>query len=161
MQCCPWLKKMLIHYGEFSPFGGYMKPDGAIVHVGAFDDQTEHPKSKDLIYILRSSFRELACANECKAVAVVFNVAVTLPKSDRKSDVIQACIEHKDGYSVEVFFPYQVIEGKIVYGESSAQPGKHEIFRILDAVRQDLRVRPTGFVFGFNALYGNLLRHRG
>ena len=126
----PLAEKMLIQYGEFYPFGGYMKPDGTIVDVGAVDDDTEHPASKDLIYTLRSSFQEMARINECKAVAVVFNVGVTLPKSNRKSDAIQACIEHKDGYSVEVFFPYQVIDGRIVYGETFAQPGKAEIFRV-------------------------------
>jgi hypothetical protein len=83
-----------------------MKPDGTIVDVGAVDDDTEHPTSKDLIYTLRSSSQEMARTSECKAVAVVFNVGVTLPKSNRKSDTIQACIEHKDGYSVEAFFPY-------------------------------------------------------
>lgn len=77
----------------------------------------------------------MARTNECRAVAVVFNVAVTLPKSNDKSDAIPACIEHIDGYSVEVFFPYYVIDGKIVYGETFAQPGpgKHEIFAYRNA----------------------------
>jgi hypothetical protein len=105
-----------------------MKPNGTIVHAGAADDETEHPKCKNLIYIPRSSFQELARANECKAVTVVFKVAVTSPKSGRKSDAVQACIEHKDGYWVEVLFPHQVIDDKIVYGETFAQAGKHEIF---------------------------------
>jgi hypothetical protein len=34
---------------------------------------------------------------------------------------------------VEVFFPYYVIDGKIVYGETFAQPGKHEIFAYRNA----------------------------
>ncbi len=105
-----------------------MKQDGTIVEVGAADPDSDRPKPKDLIYILRNSFQEMARANECKAIAVVFNVAVALPKSDRKSDAIQACLEHEDGYSVEVFYPYHVIDNEIVYGETFAQPGKNEIF---------------------------------
>ena len=31
----PLAERMLTEHGEFYPFGGYMKPDGAIVHVGA------------------------------------------------------------------------------------------------------------------------------
>jgi hypothetical protein len=106
-----------------------MKPDGTIVDVGAADPDADHPKSRDLIYVLRTSFQEMARANQCRAVALVFDVAsVSVPGSTRKSDAIQVCLEHADGYSVEVFFPYQIIDGEIVYGESLAQQGKHEIF---------------------------------
>src|SRR5882724_3173357 len=124
----PLAEKMLRQYGEFYPYGGYMKPDGTIVDVGANDPDTEHPKSKDLIYVLRSSFREMANTNQCKAAAIVFGVAVNLPKSNRKSDAIQVCVEHADGYSAEVFFPYRISNNEIVYDETFAQAGKREIF---------------------------------
>jgi hypothetical protein len=124
----PLAEKMLRRYGEFYPYGGYMKLDGTIVDVGAGDPDIEHPKSKDLIYILRSSFREMASANQCRAVAVVFNVAVSLPDSNRKSDAIQVCVEHADGYSAEVFFPYQMIGREIVCEKTFAQAAKHDIF---------------------------------
>ena len=50
-------------------------------------------------------------------------------RAKQDSEELVNAIEHRDGYSVEVFFPYQVIDGRIVYGEMFAQPGKHEIFR--------------------------------
>ena len=112
---------MLTEHGEFYPFGGYIKPDGTIVHVGAADSDTDRLKSKDLIYVLRSSFQEVARTSQCKAVAIVFDVAVTLPESNRKSDAIQVSLEHADGYSVDVFFPYQIIEKQIVYDQTFAQ----------------------------------------
>lgn len=124
----PLAEKMLRQYGEFHPYGGYMKPDGTIVDVGADDPDTNRPKSKDLIYVLRSSFREMASTKQCKAVAVVFDVAVNVPNSSRKSDAIQVCVDHADGYSAEVFFPYQIVSGEIVYGEIFAQEGSHDIF---------------------------------
>jgi Arc/MetJ-type ribon-helix-helix transcriptional regulator len=93
-----------------------MKPDGTIVAVGASDPDTDHPKSKDLIYVLRSSLQDLAEQNQCKAVAMVFDVTVTLPNSDPKSDAIQVSVEHSEGYSAEVFFPYQLAGNKVVYG---------------------------------------------
>jgi len=34
----------------------------------------------------------------------------------------------KAGYSAEVFFPYQIINNEITYGETFAQEGKREIF---------------------------------
>jgi hypothetical protein len=124
----PLAKKMLAEYGEFYPYGGYMKFDGEIVDVGAKDPDDDYPKSKDLIYILKSSFQEMARTNHSKAVAIVFNVRVNIPTSEKISDAIQVCIDHVDGYSVEVFFPYQIISDKILYGEIFAQKGKSEIF---------------------------------
>ena len=124
----PVAEEMLRQYGEFYPYGGYMKPDGTIVQVGASDPDTDHPKSKDLIYVLRSSLRDLAERDECKATAVVFDVTVTLPNSERKSDAIQVSLAHSEGYSAEVFFPYQFVENELVYGEMIAQQGKAEMF---------------------------------
>lgn len=124
----PLAERMLRQYGEFHPYGGYMKLDGTIVDVGAEDPDTDHPKSKDSIYLLRSLFREMATAGQCSAVAIVFNVAVNLPKSDRKVDAIQVCVDHVDGYSAEVFFPYHLSNDRIAYDESFAQEGNHDIF---------------------------------
>src|SRR5882757_9867216 len=93
----PLAEKMLRQYGEFHPYGGYMKPDGTIVDVGAEDSDTDFPKSKDSIYVLRSSFQEMAYANQCKAVAIIFDVAVKLPNSNQKSDAIQVSVEHVNG----------------------------------------------------------------
>ena len=124
----PFAEKMLREHGEFYPFGGYMRPDGTIVEVGASDPDTDRPKSKDLIYVLRNSFQELAGRNECKVVALIFDVAVKLPNSDRKSDAIQVSLEHSEGYSAEVFFPYQLVESQVVYGEVFAQQGKADVF---------------------------------
>lgn len=126
----PLAEKMLREYGEFYPYGGYMKADGEIVDMGATDPDTCRPKSKDLIYVLRSSFQEMARANQCKAIVIILDVAVNLPDSDQKSDAIQVCLEHMDGYSVEVFFPYQIVNKEIIYGETFAQQRRREIFGI-------------------------------
>lgn len=124
----PLAEKMLKQYGEFYPYGGYIKEDGALVEVGTQDPDSDHPRSKDLIYLLRSSLREIASSTHCRAVAIVVDVTVIPPTTDRKSDAIQVCLEHVDGYSAEVFFPYQIVAGDIVYGKTFAQAGKHEIF---------------------------------
>jgi hypothetical protein len=105
-----------------------MKPEGEIVEVGAEDSETGHPKSKDLIDTLQNSLRKIAHNNQCRAIALIFNVTIKLPRSDRESDAVQVCLEHVDGYSVEVFFPYQIVNKEIVYGDTFAQKGKHDIF---------------------------------
>lgn len=124
----PLAKKMLVQHGEFHPYGGYLKFDGTIVDVGPDDPDTEYPKARDLIYVLQSSFREMAQAKKCKAAAIVLNVAVDLPASTQKSDAIAVRIDHIAGYSAEVFFPYAIVNDSLVYGEVFAEEGNHEIF---------------------------------
>jgi hypothetical protein len=124
----PVAERMLKQHGEFYPYGGCTRLDGTITHIGATDADTDRPKSKDLLFVLKDSLREMAGRRECKAVAVVFDVSITLPSGER-SDAIQVNIEHAGGYSVEVFFPYRLADGKLIYGETLVQQGKHEVFR--------------------------------
>lgn len=125
----PLARRMLSEFGEFHPYGGYMKQSGEIVHVGAADKDTDRPPSRDLLYVLRDSFSAMARADQCKATALVFDVRVDVPGSSTKSDAIQISLEHQDSYSAEVFFPYLIDrEGQITFGTVFAQEGKHEIF---------------------------------
>ena len=78
--------------------------------------------------ILRDSFRKMAATNKCKAVAIVFDVAVQLPDSDRNGDAIQVCLDHIDGCSAEVFLPYEIVNKTICYGKLFAQEGERQIF---------------------------------
>jgi hypothetical protein len=126
----PLAEKMLREYGEFYPYGGYTKPTGEIVELGVESPKTDYPGSRELINVLRDTFREKARKGECKSAAIVFNVTVTLPRSDRKTSAIQVCVDHLEGYSAEVFFPYEISAEKIVYGETFAQEGMHTIFGI-------------------------------
>jgi hypothetical protein len=124
----PLAKQMLRRYGEFYPYGGYMKLNGEIVQLGADDPDMNRPKSRDLIYILRSSLQEIAHTKQCKVGALVFDVKVNLPKDNRKSDAIQISVEHAGCYSADIFFPYQIVDGEVVYAEAFAQEGQHDIF---------------------------------
>jgi hypothetical protein len=124
----PLAEKMLRDYGEFYPYGGYMRSDGTIVDVGASELHTDRPQSKELVKMLQDSFRQMARDDKCKAVAIVFDVVVQLPNSDRKGNAIQVCLDHVDEYSAEVFLPYEVLNHEIIYGRVFAQAGKCQIF---------------------------------
>ena len=125
----PLAEEMLKDYGEFYPYGAYMKHDGEIVHVGAKDEDTDHPKSRELIYLLREHFKEMAAKGECKAIAIVADVLVHVPSKDKKADAIQVCMEHWDGYSIEVFVPYDRTDnGEVVYSPMFAHEREREIF---------------------------------
>jgi len=128
-EAVPFAKRMLEEYGEFFPYGAYIKSGGEIVQVGAYDKDTDQPESKDLLYLLRDSFTSMAKVGECIATAMVIDVKVNLPNTNSRTDAIQVCLEHRDGYSAEVFFPYVIADdGQIVYGPIFAQRGKRELF---------------------------------
>lgn len=125
----PVAERMLKEHGEFYPYGGCMMLDGSISHVGASDIDTDHPKSGDMLFVLKDWFRELVGRRECKAVAIVFDVSITLPNSGEKRDAIQLNIDHTEGYSAEIFLLYRLADGKVRYGETLVQQGKHDFFR--------------------------------
>lgn len=125
----PTARSMLSKYREFYPYGGYIELDGQIRHVGVKDETTEYPQSEDMIDALEKLFLEKVRARECRATAIVCDVRVKDPGGNRKFDAIQVRLDHVDGYSTEVFFPYQIVEDEVRYGETFAHKGKGEIFR--------------------------------
>lgn len=124
----PLADKMLQDHGQFYPYGGYMKPSGEIVEVGAQDEDTDYPKSQDLLHVLRDSFSDMGKSGGCRATALVFDARVDFPETAKKTNAIQVCIEHIDGYSAEIFFPYEIRDSRLNYGVTFAQEGKREIF---------------------------------
>lgn len=125
----PVAQGMLRKYREFYPYGGYVELDDQIRHVGVKDPTTEYPQSEEMIAALEKLFLEKACAHECKVTAIVCDVRVKVHGTDRKSDAIQVRLDHVEGYSIEVFFPYEIVKDEVRYGETFAQKGKGSIFR--------------------------------
>jgi hypothetical protein len=125
----PLAQKMLKDYGEFFPYGGSMTKDGKVQQVGS-SDGTEHPPSQKLIELMIESFRADAKAGRIKATAIVMDVRITLPDTDQTSDAILVRLEHIDGLSLNVFFPYSIKgKGEVVYGKTFAQKGEARIFK--------------------------------
>ncbi len=67
----PFAKQMLAQHGEFYPYGGFMRSDGSIVHVGAKHPATRHPRSADLLQILKEGLRENAEDEKMIAAAIL------------------------------------------------------------------------------------------
>lgn len=123
----PLAEKMLTAHGEFIPFGGAMQPDGQIVSI-AGDDGNEHPKSVDVIALMKQGFVVAAHKGEYKATAVVYDARVNLASTEGKSDAIAVSLNHRDGYSVIVLFPYSIDAGKLILGAAFAQKGEADTF---------------------------------
>jgi hypothetical protein len=118
---------MLQKHGEFFPYGAALKRNGEIVSVAGYDGR-EQPPSNDIIRLLKEGFIKRAKSGEYKATALVYDVRIVLPSTGKKSDAIAVTLNHRDNYSVVVFFPYQLTNGQLIFGEVFAQKGESDVF---------------------------------
>jgi hypothetical protein len=123
----PFAEQMLATYGEFIPFGGAMRPNREIVSIAGYDGN-EHPRSVDVIALLKGAFVDAASKGEYLATAIVYDVRVKLSATEKKSDAIAVALDHRDGDSIIVLFPYKIDAGKPTLGVAFAQKGDADIF---------------------------------
>ena len=123
----PLAESLLKEHGEFFPYGAAMKPDGQIVSIAA-DNGEENPPSQSVIDILRSTFKIAASKQEYIATAIIYDVLTIPPKRETKTDAIAVALDHRDQYSVVVFFPYKIADGKVELEPPFATEGSAEIF---------------------------------
>jgi len=127
-EALPFAEQMLAKHGEFFPYGQALTKAGKVVAVAAYDGR-EQPPSADLIRLLKQAFVQGARSGQYKATALVYDVRVTLPLSGKKSDAIAVSLNHRDNYSVVVFFAYTIEGGKYLPGEVFAQQGENDVFK--------------------------------
>jgi hypothetical protein len=123
----PMATKTLKEHGEFYPFGASLKQDGKVALAMAYDGR-EKPPSQPLIDMLRDGFRADASTRKIIASAVVYDVRVIPPGTSEKIDAVAVELDHKDNYSVVVFFPYTIRDGTVDIREPFANKGEGRIF---------------------------------
>ncbi len=123
----PFAEKMLQMHGEFFPYGAALKTTGDIASVGGYDGR-EQPPSNEIISLLKELFVKGAKSGEYKATALVYDVRVVLPSTGEKSDAIAVSLNHRENYSVTAFFPYQLANGQVTFGDVFAQKGDGDVF---------------------------------
>ncbi|MGK9230854.1 hypothetical protein KXS07_05805 [Inquilinus limosus] len=123
----PDAKQHLRRWGEFFPFGGTMDIDGKIALVMGYDGR-EQPPSADVIGLIKYEFIEGARSGRLKATALVYDVRVALPSTGVKSDAVAVSLNHRDGYSVIVLFPYRLKGRELTMDAAFAQQGEADIF---------------------------------
>jgi hypothetical protein len=123
----PFAEHMLTNHGEFIPFGGAMRPDGQLVSIAAYEGN-EHPKSVDVIALMKEGIIAAAHKGEYKATGIVYDARVKLPSTNEISDAIAVSLNHRDNYSVVVLFPYKIDAGRPLLGAAFSQKGDADIF---------------------------------
>jgi hypothetical protein len=127
-QLLPFAEKMLREHGEFLPFGGRLNSDGEIVWEGASDGQ-EHPHSQDLLTLLRDEHSKLAGSGKIKASAILYDVRIVPPGCISKRDAVAIELDHRDGYSAIVYYPYRIEPESALHVEPPfAQQGENQTF---------------------------------
>jgi hypothetical protein len=123
----PLAEKMLTEHREFYPYGATMGRDGQINYAGA-DNGTVRPKSADLIELLKTGYIAGARSGQYEATALVMDTLFTADATTGKTDAIAVALDHRDGYSVMVIYPYRFEAGRLVIEAPIAQQGAAEIF---------------------------------
>ncbi len=123
----PFAEDMLKRRGEFFPFGGAMNLAGKIINEGAWTGE-EHPPSVDVIKVLHEAFKKGAKRGEFLATALVYDVRVVPPGKSAKTDAVAVDIDHRDGISQTVIYPYSLKDGRLSFGETYAIPMQHPVF---------------------------------
>jgi hypothetical protein len=123
----PMAAKTLKEHGEFYPFGASLKQGGKVALAMAYDGR-EKPPSQPLIEMLRDGFRADASAHKIIASAIVYDVRVIPPGTSEKIDAVAVELDHRDNYSVIVFFPYTIRDSAVDIREPFANKGEGRIF---------------------------------
>jgi len=133
----PFAKQMLTNHGEFFPYGATMDPKGKITNVGGYTGE-EHPKSTEVIDLLKAAYRRDGETDKIMACALVYDIRTIPPGQAEKTDAVAVDLDHRDGMSVIMIHPYKIrADKKIEFGKTFAMKGKSEIFKSRTKGEQD------------------------
>jgi hypothetical protein len=126
----PFSRQMLASHGEFYPYGATMDGNGKITNVGGYTGD-EHPKPTDLIELLRAAFKKQGEEGKIMACALVYDIRTIPPGQTEKTDAIAVDLDHRDGLSIIMVYPYKIAADKTVtFAAPFASKGKGEIFTL-------------------------------
>jgi len=78
--------------------------------------------------LLRQRFRAAAADHKIIASALVYDVKTIPPGRSEKTDAVAIALDHRDNYSVEVYFPYSIVAGQVQFEAPFGSKGRAEIF---------------------------------
>jgi hypothetical protein len=124
----PFGEMMLKNHGEFYPYGATMDVDEKITNVGGYTGD-EHPKFVEVIKLLKGAFRRDGATGKIVACALVYDTRFTPPGQTEKTDAMAVDLDHRDGMSVTMIYPYRIGPDKqAIFSPPFAQKGSAEIF---------------------------------
>ena len=124
----PFAEIMLKNHQEFHPYGATMAPDKVITNVGGATADG-NPAAGDLIFLIRKAYREQACSGEIMASALAYDIRTIPPGSTEKKDAVAIELDHRDGMSIIMIYPYVINSANLPVWESGyAHEGEYSVF---------------------------------
>ena len=125
----PIAEDLLLDHGEFFPFGGAMKEGGEVVTLSGIDGlNNDQPAANEVIEMLDLNLRIGAENDQYYATAVVSDVNVIPPGKSEQTKAIAIVMDHRDGLSMTLVFPYVVKETEVELGQLFAKANQRKIF---------------------------------
>ena len=117
-EAIPLAKSMLNLYAEFHPYAVLSWRAKDYEHVGIVIDGEPYGFGERRIVELRKKIEDSKLKDGFLCSALVINRGnVKNPQTGAVSDSIQVCLRHIEGYSIDVFLPYNLdSDAEPVYG---------------------------------------------
>jgi hypothetical protein len=124
----PFAQEMLAKHAEFYPYGATMDPTGKITSVGGYTGD-EHPKPTEVIDLLKAAYRRDGETGKIMACALVYDIRTIPPGQTQKTDAVRVDLDHRDGMSVVMVYPYKIdAVKKVQFSTPFAMKGAGDIF---------------------------------
>lgn len=122
----PEAQKLLEKYGEFYPFSGAMENGKNFLLISAGENLSKN-NGKENLEILIKILKKKIENKSFTSIGICLNVSLNIPKVKEKS-AIQVMLEHREKRFVDIFLPYQKLNGRYEYGRIVAFARKPNIF---------------------------------
>jgi Kef-type K+ transport system membrane component KefB len=116
---------------ELVPFGAMLEASGEMSLVTARDgpDSKTSQELLDRMFNISLQGKVLEKKHKIKATAAVFDARVLPPGEKEKSDAIAVYVDHREDYSINVYFPYHLSpRGQVVVGKPFSTWGSRRVY---------------------------------
>jgi hypothetical protein len=125
----PFAAQMLSEHGEFFPFGATMSTTGKIEGAAGWTGNDAPPEA-EIVAALENDFRGGAKDGRYRATGLALDVRVDPPGQSDSCDAIACKLDHREDYSIVVYYPYTRSEsGEVDVAPPFAGAGENDIFR--------------------------------
>jgi len=123
----PFIEELLKKYGEFFPVASAIDNNESVSLVGTYDGN-EQPSSDTVIADLKLGLIDGVKKDKYKAIAIFYDVRVTDPNTNQKTDAVSVFVEN-DSTACKLFFSYTLTNDRVLtFGESWRNDVEKEIF---------------------------------
>jgi len=107
--------------GTLAPFGATIDSEGKLGWIGGPDEMVA-AETLEAVARVKDGIRGAVRDRACRAAALVYETKVNVPPDDEEiADAIVVSLGHREGYAVDLFYPYRNEQGEVRWGEAFAR----------------------------------------